>query len=103
MYTLACRKAAKPKAKAATATKSAAKATGTGKRRKYPESAEQFILGLVKGKGATSAEINAAWKKARTGRADNTLTKMVKAKTVKRTKLPKGQKGSTYTAAPAPF
>lgn len=69
------------------------------KRKKYAQTAEQFVLGLVKGKGAISSDINKAWKAAgRTGRADNTLNKMLKASKVKRTPL-KGQKGSTYTAA----
>jgi hypothetical protein len=69
------------------------------KRKKYAQTAEQLVLGLVKGKGATTAEINRAWKDAgRTGRADNTLNKMLKAGKVKRTPL-KGQKGSTYTVA----
>ena len=88
------RKAAKKKAgrpKAAT--------KGRKKRRKYAETAEQFILGLVKGKGATSAKINKAWKDAgRAARADNTLNKMVKAGKLKREKV-EGQRGSRYTKA----
>jgi len=69
------------------------------KRIKYALTAEQLVLGLVKGKGATTAEINRAWKHGgRKGRADNTLNKMLKAAKVKRTPL-KGQKGSTYTVA----
>jgi len=67
------------------------------KRKKYVQTAEQLVLGLVQGKGATSAEINRAWRDGgRTGRADNTLNKMLKDGKVKRTPL-KGQKGSTYT------
>ena len=67
------------------------------KRKKYALTAEQLVLGLVQGKGATTAEINRAWRDGgRTGRADNTLNKMLKDGKVKRTPL-KGQKGSTYT------
>jgi|GEM_PF-1520782 len=69
------------------------------KRKKYAQTAEQLVLGLVKGKGAISSAINKAWKDGgRTGRADNTLNKMLKDGKVKRTPL-KGQKGSTYTVA----
>ena len=69
------------------------------KRKKYAQTAEQFVIGLVKGKGSTTAEINRAWKDAgRTGRADNTLNKMFKAGKLKRRKI-EGAKGSRYTAA----
>jgi septal ring factor EnvC (AmiA/AmiB activator) len=69
------------------------------KRKSYPLTADQFVGKLVAGKGATTAEINKAWKQAgRTGRADNTLNKMFKAGKLKREKL-KGQKGSKYTVA----
>jgi hypothetical protein len=85
--------------KARKAAKKAAAPKASRKRKKYAQTAEQFVLGLVKGKGAISSDINKAWKAAgRTGRADNTLNKMLKASKVKRTPL-KGQKGSTYTAA----
>jgi hypothetical protein len=79
--------------------KGAAPAEAPRKRGTYALTAAEFVLGLVKGKGATTAEITAAWKKAgRGGVADNTLTRMLKAGTVKRTKLAVG-KGSTYTLA----
>ena len=69
------------------------------KRKSYPVTADQFVEKLIAGRGATTAEINRAWKQAgRTGRADNTLNKMFKAGKVKREKL-KGQKGSKYTVA----
>jgi hypothetical protein len=69
------------------------------KRKTYAQTADQFVLGLVQGKGATTAEINAAWRAARrVGRADNTLNKMSKAGKLKREKLAEG-KGSTYTVA----
>jgi len=69
------------------------------KRKKYDQTAEQFVLGLVKGKGAISSAINKVWQAAgRTGRADNTLNKMLKAGKLKREKI-QGAKGSTYTVA----
>ena len=77
--------------------KKAAAPKTSRKRKKYAQTAEQLVLGLVKGKGAISSDINKAWKAAgRTGRADNTLNKMLKDGKVKRVPL-KGQKGSTYT------
>lgn len=65
----------------------------------YAQTAEQFILSLVKGsKANTTAEINAAWRKiGRPGKADNTITRMVKAGALKRGKL-KGERGSSYSA-----
>lgn len=80
------------------AKKAAAPKAGN-KRKKYAQTAEQLVLGLVQGKGATSAAINLAWKDGgRKGRADNTLNKMLKDGKLKRTPL-KGRKGSTYTVA----
>jgi DNA-binding transcriptional regulator YiaG len=59
--------------------------------------AQEFILGLLRGrKVLTSAEINAAWKKAgRAANADNTLSLMVQGRKLTRAKL-KGQRGSVY-------
>ena len=75
-------------------------ATKRGKRSEFKQSREEFILSLLKGrKSLTSTEINAAWKKSgRAANADNTLSLMVKARKLKRTKM-KGQKGSEYRAA----
>jgi hypothetical protein len=88
-----------PKAARKATAPAAAKAMIPRKRKTYAQTAEQFVLGLVQGKGATTAEINQAWKGAkRVGRADNTLNKMVKAGLLKRKKLAEG-KGSTYTVA----
>jgi len=105
IYELETGKAAVKKAKKVSkkSPKSGAKKPATPKahhkRKKYAKTAEQLVLGLVQGKGATSAEINRAWKDGgRIGRADNTLNKMLKDGKVKRTPL-KGQKGSTYTLA----
>jgi hypothetical protein len=86
-------------APAARKTAKKAKAKGAHKRKKYDQTAEQFILGLVAGKGAISSDINKAWMAAgRTGRADNTLNKMLKAGKLKRQKIV-GTKGSMYTVA----
>ena len=92
-------KAAKS-AKPAKAKKPAApKAKKTVKRKKYAVTAEQFVLEQVKGNGAATGDINKAWAKAgRTGRADNTLNKMLKAGKLKRKNI-EGQRGSIYTAA----
>jgi hypothetical protein len=97
VYRLRGKPGRKPAAKAAAPAAPATKAPR--KRKIYAQTAEQFVLGLVEGKGATTAEINQAWKGAkRVGRADNTLNKMTKAGTLKREKLAEG-KGSTYTVA----
>ena len=98
VYSLRGKPGRKPAAKKAAA--SAAPAAKTPRKRKtYAQTADQFVLALVQGKGATTAEINSAWKAAkRVGRADNTLNKMSKAGTLKREKLAEG-KGSTYTVA----
>jgi DNA-binding transcriptional regulator YiaG len=70
-----------------------------GKRGTFSQTAEEMVLGLLKGKALTTAQINAAWKKSgRKGSADVTLGKMVKARKLKRSKL-KGQRGSAYKAA----
>lgn len=75
-----------------------------GRRRRgrgsYSETAEQFILGLLPaGKKLSTAEINKAWKETgRGGSANNTLSKMTKAGSVKKQNI-KGGRGSYYTAA----
>ena len=65
----------------------------------FSQTAEEFVLGMLKGgKKLTTGEINAAWKKSgRAHNADNTLSKMTKARKVKRMKV-KGQRGSEYRA-----
>jgi DNA-binding transcriptional regulator YiaG len=65
----------------------------------FIQTAEEFVLGLLKGrKTLTTGEINAAWKKTgRLGNADNTLSKMTREKKVKRTKVKDGR-GSEYRA-----
>lgn len=74
-------------------------AAPSGRRRLGGPTAEEFVLALVKGKKATtSREINDAWKRdGRPGKADNTLSIMVRGGKLKRTKL-KGERGSRYAA-----
>jgi DNA-binding transcriptional regulator YiaG len=69
-------------------------------RRASRQTAEEFVASLVKGrKATTSALINAAWKQdGRPGKADNTLSCMVRLKKLKRKKL-KDQRGSSYAVA----
>ncbi len=64
----------------------------------FKQTASEFILGLVKTPRTTS-EVNAAWRKiGRGGKADITLSQMVKAGKLKRVKL-KDAKGSSYSVA----
>jgi DNA-binding transcriptional regulator YiaG len=69
-----------------------------GRRRgRYAQTAQEFITSLVRSrKATTSGQINAAWKKSGRGaKADNTLSRMVAARKLKRVKL-KGERGSRY-------
>lgn len=85
--------------KAPKAAKKAPKQKAARKRQKYAQTAEQFVLSLVKDKGAITSAINKAWQAAgRTGRADNTLNKMLKTGKLNRENI-KGAKGSMYTVA----
>ena len=70
------------------------------KRRSFRQTADEFVLGLLKGgKKLTTGEMNSRWKQARRGgNADNTLSKLVSDKKLKREKT-KGGKGSTYRLA----
>lgn len=97
---------ASPVAKKAPAVPMPAKATKPSKPavkvgaapKKYPETAEQFVLGLLKGgKGLVGREINEAWKHSgRKGNADNTLSALFKTKKVKRAAVKEGR-GNIYT------
>jgi hypothetical protein len=90
-------KAGEKAAKAAMTEKPGAQVKVPRKRGTFKQNASEFVLGLVKGKGAMTAEIGKKWKAAgRGGKADNALTKLVKEGKVKRTKLAEGQ-GSLYT------
>jgi hypothetical protein len=70
------------------------------KRRTFRQTADQMILGLLKGgKSLTTAEIRDARKKqGRGGSADNALSKLVKDGKIKR-KTIEGQRGSRYAIA----
>ena len=87
-------------ARAAVAAKLTPKAKTPAKRGTFSQTGDEMILGMVKGGGQTTAQFTKAWTKSgRGGKADNVLSKLVKAGKLKREKLPKGQKGSTYTLA----
>ena len=83
--------------------KGAAKKTttkkGRRKRGRFSQSGDDSVLAFVKGKGsATTKDINDHWsKEGRGGRADNTITRLFKAKKLKRQNI-KGARGSRYTA-----
>jgi hypothetical protein len=68
-------------------------------RRSFTTTAEEFVLGFVKSnRNPTTQEINAAWKQEGRGHtADNSLTKLVKERKLKRTPLGKGIRGSRFT------
>jgi cell division protein FtsB len=70
-----------------------------GRRRVFKQTAQQFILKLVRNRPRTTAQINAAWKRqGRAGSANNTLGKLVKDKKLRREKI-KGARGSKYSLA----
>lgn len=69
------------------------------KRGVFPETAEQFILGLVKVEGATTAQINRKWSASgRPGSASPNLSVLYKAGKLQREPL-KGERGFLYTVA----
>lgn len=73
---------------------------GRRKRGSFKQTAEESILTYVKKAGKpTTAEVNKHWQaEGRGGKADNTLTKLVQAKKLKRVK-DKNVRGSRYTVA----
>ncbi len=70
------------------------------KRRSFSKTADEFILGLLKGgKTLTTAAINGRWKQARRGgTADNTLSKLTKDGMLKKEQI-EGARGSRYSLA----
>jgi hypothetical protein len=74
-----------------------AKIKGKRTRGRFIVTAEQLILSFIQShKGAVTADINKHWKaQGRKGDANNTLTKMVKDKKLKRTKVE--GRGSSYS------
>ncbi|HWE01151.1 MAG TPA: hypothetical protein VG326_01985 [Tepidisphaeraceae bacterium] len=85
-------------AKAAPAPAATKRGRGRG-RAKFALSAEESVLAFVKQhKNPTTSEIkNHYSNEGRLGAADNTLSKMVKDRKLKRTPLGKGIRGSRYT------
>ena len=85
----------------AAAPKAAARPTPRQARKRgtFTQTAEEMILSLLKGRKAmTTSQLAAAWKKAgRGGAVDNALSRMVKAKLLKRKSLG-GKLGSEYRA-----
>jgi hypothetical protein len=93
------RKPGRPAASATSAITAAAPKKRKGKRGHFAQTADEFVLGLLKGKSMMTSEVNAAWIEAGRGaRADTTLSNLAKAKKLKKNKI-KGHKGSTYTVA----
>lgn len=76
------------------------KGTSGRKRQRFEKTGEQSVLDyIVENPGAASADINEHWSgEGRGGRADNTLTKLVKNGKIKRTPIPGQARGGTYTA-----
>ena len=89
------RRGRKPKLLAKTA---GAAGKGKRRRRKFAQTSEQFIAGLLKGgKKLSTGDLNKEWSKSgRKNRADITLGKMVKEGKLKRHKI-KGERGSMYS------
>ena len=67
----------------------------------FATTADEFVQSFVKEKkNPTSREINEAWTaEGRSNKADNTLTKLVKEKKLRRVPLGKGMRGSRYLIA----
>jgi len=85
--------------KAGKAAKAPKATTGTRRKRaKYSQTAEEFILSFLgKHRSATTSEIRQHWQKqGRGGKAENSLTGLVKSGKLIRTARP-GQAGSSYS------
>ena len=79
-------------------------AAPTGKRRKrgsFEKSGEESVLEFVTAAGKPNAlEVNEHWQKeGRGGKADNTLSKLVKEGKIKRLPAKEGERGGRYAAA----
>ncbi|MEX0745709.1 MAG: hypothetical protein WD118_08905 [Phycisphaeraceae bacterium] len=94
----------KSKTKAATkkaaTSKAGTKKPGRRKRRSFKKTAEESVVGFIKQHGKpNAAEINSHWRtEGRGGKADNTLTKLVKEGKLKRVQV-KDERGGRYQAA----
>ncbi len=80
-------------------SKNTRKKSGRKKRGTFAKTAEESIYDYVKANpNATSADVNQHWTdEGRGGRADNTITRLVKDGRLKRTPL-KGKRGSSLKA-----
>ena len=67
----------------------------------FATTADEFVQSFVREKkNPTSREINQAWTaEGRSNKADNTLTKLVKEKKLRRVPLGNGMRGSRYSIA----
>ncbi len=76
------------------------KKRGRKKRGSFAVSGEDSVLNFIKSaKNPTTAQVNEHWtKEGRGGKADNTISKLVKANKLKRTNI-KGERGSKYKVA----
>src|SRR5690606_11498156 len=83
---VAARQARKSKTKKATARTQSPASRGRRTRGQFAKTADESVLGFVKKHGnPNAAEVNTHWRKeGRGGKADNTLTKLVKAGQLKR-------------------
>ena len=81
--------------------KSKPTAHGRRKRGSYAQTADAMILEMAGAKnGATTAEIKGRCKaEGRGGTADNAISKLVRARKLKRSPLGEGQRGSRFTVA----
>jgi len=73
---------------------------GRRKRRSFAVSGDTSVLNFVKRHGKpNAADVNKHWQsEGRGGKADNTLSRLVKNKQLKRVEV-KGERGGRYTAA----
>jgi hypothetical protein len=93
------KEARKRQATKAVATHSANKVARRRKRRSYKQTAEEFIIGLLRARPLVTAQITDAWRKAgRGGKADNILGKLIAEKKVRREPVKDGR-GSRYEPA----
>jgi len=91
---------AAPKADAKPAPKKKVKKSKrkAGARRAFTTTGEQSVLAFIKAnKNVTTAQVNTNWtNEGRSGKADNTLSKLTAAKKIKRSNI-QGQRGSKYS------
>ena len=92
-------KVARKKRRKAKTAKVVAKSVAKKVRKAFKQTAQKFILRLLKAGAMTTAKLNERWRRiGRGGKADKTLGELVAAGTIKRAKLKVG-KGSEYSVA----